>query len=114
MPRIRVEPLGIEVEASTGDTVLDAMNAAGYFWPVGCAKNGECTNCAMDVVSGVGRLSRMGRYERQNLIRQRGPRAIEDPRLRLACQAHVEGDVIVHKNGVRLDGVFTFGTENRA
>ncbi|HET7738179.1 MAG TPA: 2Fe-2S iron-sulfur cluster binding domain-containing protein [Tepidiformaceae bacterium] len=114
MPRIRVEPLGIEVEAATGETVLDAVNAAGYFWPVGCAKNGECTNCAMEVVSGVGRLSRMGRFERQNLIRQRGPRSIEDPRLRLACQAHLEGDVIVHKNGVRLDGVFALSTENRA
>lgn len=100
MPRIRVEPIGIEVEGDCGETVLDAVAARGYFWPVGCAKNGECTNCAMEVVSGVGRLSRMGRYERQNLIRQRGSRAIEDPRLRLACQARIDGDVIVYKRGV--------------
>lgn len=100
MPRIRVEPIGIEVEGDHGETVLDAVAARGYFWPIGCAKNGECTNCAMEVVSGVGRLSRMGRYERQNLIRQRGPRSIEDPRLRLACQARIEGDVIVYKRGV--------------
>ncbi|MCZ2110700.1 MAG: 2Fe-2S iron-sulfur cluster binding domain-containing protein [Dehalococcoidia bacterium] len=100
MPRIRVEPIGIEVEGECGATVLDAVAAHGYFWPVGCAKNGECTNCAMEVVSGVGRLSRMGRYERQNLIRQRGPRSVEDPRLRLACQARIEGDVIVYKRGV--------------
>ncbi|MBI2765510.1 MAG: 2Fe-2S iron-sulfur cluster binding domain-containing protein [Chloroflexi bacterium] len=100
MPRIRVEPLGIEVQSPPGETVMDAVCALGYFWPVGCAKNGECTNCAMEVISGVGRLSRMGRYERQNLLRQRGPRSIEDPRLRLACQARVEGDVIVYKRGV--------------
>ncbi|MEP7215266.1 MAG: 2Fe-2S iron-sulfur cluster binding domain-containing protein [Anaerolineaceae bacterium] len=100
MPRIRVEPIGIEVEAPNGETVLDAVVAHGFYWPVGCAKNGECTNCAMDVVSGVGRLSAMGRYERQNLIRQRGQRAIEDPRLRLACQARIEGDVVVFKRGV--------------
>lgn len=98
--RIRVEPLGIEVEAPAGETVMDAVNAQGYFWPVGCARNGECTNCAMEVLSGLGRVSTMGRYERQNLIRQRGPRAVEDPRLRLACQARVEGDIVVYKRGV--------------
>jgi len=100
MPRIRVEPLGIQIESALGETVLDAVNAGGYFWPVGCAKNGECTNCAMEVVSGIGRLSKMGRFERQNLVRQRGAASIEDPRLRLACQARVEGDVVLFKRGV--------------
>lgn len=100
MPRIRVEPSGIEFEAAEGSTVMDAANAQGYFWPVGCDRIGECTNCAMEVISGIGRLSAMGRYERANLIRQRGPRSIDDPRLRLACQAHVTGDVIVAKTGV--------------
>jgi ferredoxin, 2Fe-2S len=95
-----VEPSGIEFEAPEGETVMAAAEGHGYFWPVGCARNGECTNCALDVVSGVGRLSVMGRYERQNLIRQRGPRSIEDPRLRLACQARVLGDVVVYKRGV--------------
>lgn len=80
--------------------MVEAFSAHGYYWPVGCDLLGECTNCAMDVVSGVGRISAMGRYERQNLIRQRGPRSIEDPRLRLACQARVEGDVVVYKRGV--------------
>lgn len=100
MPRIRVEPIGIEVQATSGETVLDAVAADGFYWPVGCAKNGECTNCAMEVVSGIGRLSAMGRYERQNLVRQRGRHSIEDPRLRLACQARVEGDIVVFKLGV--------------
>jgi 2Fe-2S ferredoxin len=103
MPRIRVEPIGIEIETPSGETVMDAVSAHGYFWPVGCAKNGECTNCAMEVVSGIGRLSQMGKYERKNLIRQRGPRSIEDPRLRLACQTRVHGDVVVYKRGVVPD-----------
>ena len=103
MPRIRVEPLGIEVSSASGETVMDAVCAHGFFWPVGCAKNGECTNCAMEVISGVGRLSAMGRYERANLLRQRGQHSLEDPRLRLACQARVEGDVVVYKRGVRPD-----------
>ncbi|MCC7365207.1 MAG: 2Fe-2S iron-sulfur cluster binding domain-containing protein [Dehalococcoidia bacterium] len=100
MPRIRVEPLGIEVEAPAEQTVMQAFEAHGYYWPVGCERNGECTNCAMDVISGIGRLTPMGRYERANLVRQRGPRSIEDPRLRLACQARIRGDVVVYKRGV--------------
>ena len=100
MSRLRVEPLDVEIETADGETVMDAAERCGFFWPVGCARNGECTNCAMEVVSGVGRLSAMGRYERQNLVRQRGQRSIEDPRLRLACQARVLGDVVVYKRGV--------------
>ncbi|GIW13369.1 MAG: hypothetical protein KatS3mg062_0808 [Tepidiforma sp.] len=57
----------------------------------------------MHVISGIARLSAMGRFERANLVRQRGPRSIEDPRLRLACQARVLGDIIVQKNGVYPD-----------
>lgn len=103
MPRVRVEPMDIEFEAGGSQTVMEAANAAGYWWPVGCNRNGECTNCAMEVVSGVGRLSPMGRFERANLVRQRGHASVEDPRLRLACQARVEGDVVVYKLGVRRD-----------
>jgi 2Fe-2S ferredoxin len=100
VPRIRVEPGGIEFDASEGESVLEAAEREGFYWPLGCDRNGECTNCAMDVVSGTARLSRMGRYERLNLIRQRGARAVQDIRLRLACQARVLGDVVVYKRGV--------------
>ncbi|WP_322817852.1 2Fe-2S iron-sulfur cluster binding domain-containing protein [Tepidiforma sp.] len=103
MYRVRVEPGGYEFPARPNDTVLDAANAAGLYWPVGCNRNGECTNCAMHILSGLGRLSTIGRFERANLIRQRGPRSIEDPRLRLACQARVLGDIIVQKTGVHPD-----------
>ena len=100
MPRIRIEPLGTVIEADDCESVMEAAERNGLFWPVGCAKTGECTNCAMEVVSGIGRLTSMGRYERSNLVRQRGPRAMEDVRLRLACQARVLGDVVVYKRGV--------------
>jgi len=102
MARIRVEPAGIEFEATYVQTLVEAAEAAGFYWPQGCDRAGECTNCAFEVVSGVGRVSPMGRYERANLLRQRGPRAVEDPRLRLGCQTRVEGDVVVYKRGVEL------------
>jgi 2Fe-2S ferredoxin len=100
VPRVRVEPLGIELEAAEGESVMETAERLGFFWPIGCDRLGECTNCAMEVVSGLARISPMGRYERANIIRQRGPLAIADPRLRLACQARVSGDVVVYKRGV--------------
>jgi 2Fe-2S ferredoxin len=103
MPRVRLEPDGIEWEASEGDSLVEVATRHGYYWPVGCPLNGECTNCAFEVVSGLGRISTMGKYERLNLIRQRGPRSIDDPRLRLGCQARVHGDIVVYKRGVQAD-----------
>jgi ferredoxin len=100
--RVRVEPAGLEFLARHAATLVEVAEASGYYWPVGCNRNGECTNCAFEVVSGLGRLSAMGRYERLNLVRQRGSAAVEDPRLRLGCQARVEGDVVVYKRGVQL------------
>ena len=103
MPRVRVEPLGLEWEAHAGESLVEVATRHGYYWPVGCSLNGECTNCACEIISGVGRVSTMGRYERLNLIRQRGPRAIEDARLRLGCQVRVDGDIVVYKRGLQAD-----------
>lgn len=103
MPRVVVEPLGLEWEAETGETLVEVANRHGYHWPVGCSLNGECTNCAFELISGLGRVSAMGRYERLNLIRQRGPQSTEDARLRLGCQARVDGDIVVYKRGVQAD-----------
>ena len=100
--RVTIEPLGVVLPAAHRSTLVEAAEANGYYWPVGCNRNGECTNCAFEVVSGLGRLSGMGRYERANLVRQRGAAALEDPRLRLGCQARIEGDVVVYKRGVEL------------
>lgn len=101
MARVLVEPAGIEFEVPAGETVMDAATAAGYFWPEGCPRNGECTNCALQIISGLGRVSQMGRFERLNLIRQRGETSVQDPRLRLACQLRIDGDIAVYKLGVQ-------------
>ena len=88
------------VDADRLQTVMEAFEQAGYFWPIGCDRNGECTNCAMEIISGLGRVVPMGRFERENLVRQRGVRGADDPRVRLACQTRVVGEVVVHKVGV--------------
>jgi 2Fe-2S ferredoxin len=100
MPQITILPLDVTISAESGQTVMEAAQAAGYYWPTSCGGNGECTTCAGLVISGAECLSEMGRYERQNIVRQRG-RAALDSALRLCCQARVSGDVIIRKPGVQ-------------
>ena len=100
MPKVTVRPSGIELEAPEGETVMGAAIAAGYWWPTSCGGKAECTTCAGIVLSGMEHLSAMGRYEEQNLLRQRGRNALQQP-VRLCCQARVYGDVEVQKPGVK-------------
>jgi ferredoxin, 2Fe-2S len=102
MPRIRVLPLDVEFNASEGETVMGAAQAAGYYWPTTCGGEARCTTCACEVVTGAGALTSMGRAERRALVAERGESVLSKP-VRLACQARVTGpnDVTVEKPGVR-------------
>ncbi len=102
MPRIRVLPLDIQIDANEGDTVMGAAQSAGYYWPTTCGGEARCTTCACDVTVGAEALSPMGRAERRALVAERGESVLSKP-VRLACQARVTGshDVTVEKPGVR-------------
>ena len=51
MSRIRLHPSGREVECASGDTVLGALEKAGYALPNNC-RAGACGECKVKVVSG--------------------------------------------------------------
>ncbi|HYD70950.1 2Fe-2S iron-sulfur cluster-binding protein [Azospirillum sp.] len=51
MSRIRLHPSGREVECPSGDTVLSALEKAGYALPNNC-RAGACGECKVKVVSG--------------------------------------------------------------
>ena len=103
MPKVRIVPLGVEIEVPEGAMLMAAAQAQGYFWPTTCGGEGRCTTCACRVVSGMGRLSPRGRSEQRVLVEERGPSVLDEP-IRLACQVQVFGDVEVEKPGVRLPG----------
>ena len=102
MARVRVEPLGIELDVPDGVTIMQAARDAGYYWPNQCDMQCRCSNCFFRVVEGARRLSEMGRAERATLLEQRGRRALDQP-VRLGCQTSVTGDVVIHKVGVYVD-----------
>jgi 2Fe-2S ferredoxin len=100
MPRITIRPLNVELEAPEGETIMATAQKAGYYWPTTCGGEGRCTTCACVVLDGLDRLSERGRFEAKVLTEERGSMVLEKP-IRLACQAHVYGDVTVEKTGVR-------------
>ncbi len=100
LPTITIQPQGIVVEAQSGETIMSAAQAAGYYWPTTCGGEGRCTTCATIVRSGAENLSDIGKSERKTMEAEIGPGAIER-RMRLACQARLHGDVVVVKPGVR-------------
>jgi 2Fe-2S ferredoxin len=104
MPRLRILPLDVEIEAEAGATVMGAAQALGYYWPTTCNGEGRCTTCACEVVEGAAALDPMGRAEQKTLVLERGEGVLATP-LRLACQARVRNGsvsvIVVRKAGVR-------------
>ncbi len=101
MPRVRIEPSGIEIDVPVGETMMRAARDQGYYWPTTCDMAGRCATCFVIVQEGMDNLSLMRPNEQEALVEQRGRRALEQP-VRLACQAAVTGDLVVRKPGVRL------------
>ncbi|ANI42476.1 ferredoxin [Mycolicibacterium vaccae ATCC 25954] len=99
---MRVEPAGIDIEVSPGETLLQAAWRAGYDWPTLCYARGTCTACRCEVLDGLHLLSErteaevalLGDLDRR--VRRANPR-----RIRLACQATASGHITVRKPGVK-------------
>ncbi|AYF75473.1 (2Fe-2S)-binding protein [Nocardia yunnanensis] len=96
-----VRPSGIRFSSAPGQPLMAAGVAAGYRWPTVCGGKGDCRVCFVEVLEHSERLSTPEPAEAQaireisaTLGRHAGP-------VRLACQARVHGDVVVHKRGVR-------------
>ena len=99
MAKVRVEPLGIELEIHPGETVMEAAVRLGYGWPTLCHGEGSCAICWIEVTEGVDHLSPLRDEERESLQLVPGRRFVKGM-VRLACRTSVNGDVVVKKRGV--------------
>jgi ferredoxin len=90
MPAITFQPMGVTVTVAPGTTILEAARAQGIFLRHVCGGKAMCGTCRCKVLSGAGRLSAMARHEAKRL---RELYASGD--VRLACQAGIQGDVVV-------------------
>jgi len=57
MHKVHILPLDLTIEAVEGNSIMEAANAHGLYWPTTCGGNGECTTCAGLIVSGAENLS---------------------------------------------------------
>ncbi len=101
MAKITILPLGLDIEATEGSTIMEAAWAHGLYWPTTCGGQGICTSCTCTIDAGETNLQPMGRGEHKTLATEFSEASIKRQGLRLACQARVYGDVTVHKRGVR-------------
>ena len=97
MATITILPSGTEIEVETGTTILGAAIQNELCWPHTCGGKAQCTTCAYIIVKGAENLSPISRLEQHQLVARKG-RFGTNPRMRLACQTIVNGDVTVQKN----------------
>jgi|SRR6516162_833135 adenylate cyclase len=76
------------IAATAGQRLLDAILSAGIDHHHICGGNGFCTSCRVEVLEGSQNLTPVSAVERDRLGRDAGA-------LRLACQARINGPVVV-------------------
>ena len=76
-----------EVEAKSGETILQIALDNGVPMEHACGGNGFCTTCMCNVKEGMENLNERGEREEAMGI-------VNDPE-RLSCQAEVEGDIVI-------------------
>ena len=90
MAKVRLEPDGIEIECEPGVTLLEAALEHGLDLPFGCM-SAKCGVCRVEVLEGTeSGLEPPSTLERLVLEGFHCP-----PGVRLACQAHLAGDLVV-------------------
>ncbi|WP_345226818.1 2Fe-2S iron-sulfur cluster-binding protein [Hymenobacter koreensis] len=81
---------GAPVSVLPGQTLLQALHAAGHDWMHACGARGRCTTCRLDVISGSEHLAPPTAAEER--YHARGRLALTS---RLTCQAQLpEGNLI--------------------
>lgn len=92
MPQLEILPDNVRVEISEGQTILAAAEAANVTIPHHCNGTGRCSTCRVWVLRGEDALT-----PRNDVEQAIADRLALDPRVRLACQSTVTGDVTVRR-----------------
>lgn len=100
MPRVRIEPAGVVLDLEPGETLFVAARRLGARWPNICGGNGLCRTCWFEVIEGDNNLSPVEAHEASGL-RLLVPTLETGRTVRLACQARIQGEMVVRKLGVR-------------
>ena len=96
---VTVQPRGVVVVVSPGQTVYEAAVEQGVRWPTTCQGMGTCRLCFMSVIEGADDLDPVEPFEAEGLAAVLDP--VRKGPVRLACQVRPRTDLVVIKRGVR-------------
>lgn len=101
MPRVRVEPDGLDIEVAPDETLVEAAWRLGYEWPTICFGQADCMTCHVRLIEGESAAVPASDDELERMRTKMSPR-LHSPLRRLACRLLVTGDgLVVEKKGVR-------------
>lgn len=91
MPTLTVQNLpGDSINVAAGQTLLQALHAAGHDWMHACGGRGRCTTCRIELIDGAESLAPPTAHELRYLSTGRLA-----PHCRLTCQAQaLTGEVV--------------------
>jgi len=89
VPLVSFQPSGRAIEVPAGSTLLDAALAAGLPIARACGADGLCARCGVRILAGA-ETGVDAESAAEVAVRRRNRL---DPALRLACRAHVLGDL---------------------
>lgn len=100
---VQVLPLNVAITVQPGEAVMSAAQRQGYRWPTVCGGLGTCRTCAFEVHEGAEHLSPVQSLEAEAIeaLQTRSQARGHSKVVRLACQARVNGPVVVRRSGVR-------------
>lgn len=102
MPRVRIQPSGIELDVQAGESVAEAAWRQDYVWPTRCWGQADCMSCFARIVDGELAARPAGPEELDAVRFKMAERLRSDPLVRLACRLEVVGNgLVLHKAGVR-------------
>jgi 2Fe-2S ferredoxin len=102
VPRVKIQPSGVELDVDPGESVAEAAWRQGYIWPTQCWGQAECMSCFTRIVDGELSAVPAGDHELDAIRLRMNPRLRSNALIRLACQLRVRGnELVLDKAGVR-------------
>jgi len=92
--RVKFEPVGIEIEVSEDETVLEGGFRSGLMLMHGC-KEGQCSACKSFLIDGEIDLERYSTFALADYEKEEG--------YTLLCRAHAYSDLVVEFAGLKMD-----------
>ncbi len=102
MPRVTIQPSGIELDVDPGESVAEAAWRQGYVWPTRCWGQADCMSCFTRIVDGELAAVPAEEFELDAIRFRMNPRLRSNALIRLACQLKVAGrGLVLDKPGFR-------------